>query len=78
MGHCNIKFVINEDGSLSDIKALTLADSRQAKALTELIKNSPKWEPAVYEGRTVKTACIIRYTIDGAGFTGFTSFMMKG
>jgi N-acetylmuramoyl-L-alanine amidase len=78
LGHCNIRFIINEDGSLSDITALTLADSRQAEALTELITNGPKWEPAVYEGKMVKTAYIIRYTIYGGGFTGFRSFMMKG
>ncbi len=45
-GTCVIKFIVNKDGSVSQVEATTMKDSQLAKTATEAISTGPKWIPA--------------------------------
>lgn len=48
-----IKFIVKPDGSLTDIKAETNIGYGMEREALRIIKNSPKWIPAVQYGRKV-------------------------
>ncbi len=50
---CLVKFTVQKDGSITDIEILTNTESELAKISVELLKNSPRWEPALENGRPV-------------------------
>jgi periplasmic protein TonB len=54
-GICIVQFIVDKDGSISEVKALTLQKSFLAKLTIAAIKNGPKWNPASQNGRTVKS-----------------------
>jgi len=41
-----IIFVVNTDGSVSDIEIVKINHSEMTEQLTSIIKNSPKWKPS--------------------------------
>ena len=47
-------FVIEKDGSLSDIKILGKTDSRIADELIRILKSAPKWNPGKQNGIIVR------------------------
>ena len=47
-------FVVEKDGSLSDIKVLGKVDSRKAEELIRILKNLPKWNPGKQNGIIVR------------------------
>ena len=47
-------FVVEKDGSLSDIKVLGKVDSRIAEELIRILKNLPKWNPGKQNGIIVR------------------------
>ncbi|MEO5563394.1 MAG: energy transducer TonB [Chitinophagaceae bacterium] len=47
-------FVVNTDGSLSDIKPLTKFGYGMEEEVIRMLKASPRWEPAIQYGRKVK------------------------
>lgn len=49
-----MQFIVNTDGSLSDIKALTAYGYGMEKEMERVLKRSPKWIPAHQFGRKVK------------------------
>ena len=49
-----VRFVVEQDGSLSDIKALNDPGYGIAEKITEVLKRSPKWTPARQNGRKVR------------------------
>ena len=53
-GVCRLKFVVNEDGSITDIKAVTMQDSELAKQSINAILKGPKWIPARFHGKYLK------------------------
>lgn len=53
-GTCEIQFIVNKDGSIINVEALTLKNSLLAKILVKAIKDGPKWVPAFQHGRAVK------------------------
>lgn len=53
MGITRISFIVNVDGTLSDIRAVE-GDPILAKESVRVIKASGNWEPAVYKGEKVK------------------------
>lgn len=53
-GTCEMQFIVDKDGSLSNAEPLTLKDSHLAKILTKALKNGPKWIPASINGTPVK------------------------
>ena len=48
-----VQFIVHTDGSLSDITGTNYQGSKTAQHCIDLIKNSPKWVPAVQNGRAV-------------------------
>ena len=48
-------FVIEKDGSLSDVKILRGVDTVKAAALIQILKTLPKWNPGKQNGKTVRT-----------------------
>ena len=49
-----IQFVVDMDGSISDIKALTNHGYGLEQEAIRVIKKATKWEPAFQNGRHVK------------------------
>lgn len=47
-------FIIEKNGSLSDIKILNAPNPRIAEKLIEIMKNSPLWNPGKISGKTVR------------------------
>jgi hypothetical protein len=48
-----IQFIVNEDGTIRDVTALNYEGTAVAQHCINLIKNGPKWNPAVQNGRAV-------------------------
>jgi protein TonB len=53
-GKCILRFVINEDGSIGFVLALTMRDSELARVSIDAISKGPRWIPAMKNGRYVK------------------------
>lgn len=49
-----VQFVVDVDGSISDVKALTDFGYGIEQAAIKTIKKGPKWNPAIQNGRAVK------------------------
>jgi protein TonB len=47
-------FVVEKDGSLSDIKILRGVDLPKAKELIRILKDLPKWNPGKQNGKIVR------------------------
>lgn len=52
-GECQLQFIVHNDGTVVDVQALTMQDSRLARILIDFIKKGPNWIPAVQNGRPV-------------------------
>ncbi|MGZ8557672.1 MAG: energy transducer TonB [Chitinophagaceae bacterium] len=48
-----IQFVVSKDGSISNIKPLTKHGYGMETEVMRIIRKSPKWVPAIQNGRTV-------------------------
>ncbi len=53
-GTCEVQFIVNTDGSIINVEALTLTDSYLAEIFVSAVKGSPKWVPAYQSGKPVK------------------------
>jgi protein TonB len=49
-----LEFIINKDGSISDLKALD-GDPILQEAALKIMQESPKWKPAIQNGRLVRS-----------------------
>jgi periplasmic protein TonB len=54
-GTCEVQFIVDKDGSVINVEALTLTDSYLANVFVRAIKESPKWVPAYQFGKPVKS-----------------------
>jgi TonB-dependent SusC/RagA subfamily outer membrane receptor len=59
----NLQFIINADGTLSDVKALNDPGYGVASKLIEMLQYSPKWTPAKQNGRVVRSVHIQPITL---------------
>ena len=50
-----ISFVVDVDGSISDITTDNYANSKTARACMDLISKGPKWKPGMQNGRPVRS-----------------------
>lgn len=46
-----IRFIVLSDGSLADIQAVNYKNSKIANHCIEIIKKSPRWQPAIKDGK---------------------------
>lgn len=53
-GTCRVRFIVDKEGNVTDVEAITLQGSRLAEIMVKIIKKSPKWKPASQYGRFVK------------------------
>ena len=49
-----VQFVVNKEGDVTDIKPLTRFGFGMEEEVIRLLKNSPKWIPAIQFGRNVR------------------------
>jgi len=49
-----IQFVVDKEGKISDIKALTAHGYGMEAEVIRLLRKAPRWNPAIQEGRPVK------------------------
>lgn len=54
IGTCEVQFIVDKDGSVTNVEALTLKNSYLAKVFIKAVKEGPKWVPAYQFGKTVK------------------------
>jgi periplasmic protein TonB len=54
VGTCEVQFIVDKDGTITNVEALTLKKSLLAKLLIDAVKNGPKWKPALQNGKAVK------------------------
>lgn len=55
----NVYFLVNEDGSVSDVYVRNNINSTLSNSAINMIKNMPSWIPAEYKGKKVKERCYI-------------------
>ena len=62
-----VKFVVDVEGHVSDIIALTKHGFGMEEEAVRVIRKSAKWEPAVFEGRMVKAyrRQMITFVVEG-------------
>lgn len=53
-------FVVEKEGSLSDVKIYGKMDSRQSEELIRILKNSPKWNPGKQNGNIVRVFYLLQ------------------
>jgi len=58
-----VEFVVEKDGSLSNVKARNKCNS-DLTHFTELFSKSPKWTPGQYKGKIVRSRYRLPITID--------------
>lgn len=49
-----VQFVVDKDGKISDVRALTKHGYGMENEVVRVIKKGPKWEPAIQNGRIVR------------------------
>lgn len=52
-GTCVVRFIVNTDGTVSDVQATTMKGTQLAAISINAIKDGPKWIPASQNGHTV-------------------------
>lgn len=61
-GKVFVQFVIEKDGSITDVKAVKGIGAGCDEEAVRVIKNSPKWNPGKQRGRAVKVRMILPIT----------------
>ncbi|NVO83392.1 energy transducer TonB [Hymenobacter terrestris] len=58
-GKVMMEFIIEKDGSLTDIKPIKRLGSGLDEEAIRLLKAAPKWEPALYKGQPIKQKMVL-------------------
>ncbi|MCB2376121.1 TonB family protein [Hymenobacter sp. BT635] len=58
-GKVLVEFMIQKDGSLTDVKLVKRLGAGCDEEALRLIKAAPKWEPAMYQGKPVKQKMVL-------------------
>lgn len=66
-GTVSVSFIVEKDGSLSDIKYAKDLGYGTGEAAVELLKKSPKWSPAIQNGKVVRLAYALPIRLDLVG-----------
>lgn len=53
-GTCEVQFIVDKEGNVSNVEALTMKGTVLAQIAVNAIKKGPKWIPAIQNGRQVK------------------------
>jgi protein TonB len=52
-GTCRLRFIVNVDGTVSDINILSMKGTKLAKVSVDAIAKGPRWVPAIQNGHKV-------------------------
>ncbi len=63
-GVFKVKFVVEIDGSLSNFEIITSLNNEVDNKILEILKNYPKWNSGIYNGREVKQYYTLPITLD--------------
>ncbi len=63
-GRVTMSFVVEKDGSLTDIKVLRDLGFGTGEEAIRLLKSSPRWKPGVQNGRPVRVAYTLPITLN--------------
>lgn len=55
-GRVLLSFIVNKDGSISDIEIVQSVNDELDKEAIRVVKTMPKWEPGMQDGETVRVA----------------------
>lgn len=61
-GKVFVQFVVNTDGSLTDVKAIKGIGAGCDEAAVEVVKKAPKWKPGKQRGRAVRVRMVLPIT----------------
>lgn len=61
-GRVTISFVVEKDGSVSQVKALSSPDQSLSDEAIRVVQSSPKWTPGEQRGKKVRVAVVIPVT----------------
>lgn len=64
VGTMAVSFIVEKDGTLSNIQHAKDLGYGTVEALAELMKRSPKWSPAIHKGKVVRTAFYLPVKLD--------------
>lgn len=53
-GRAVVQFVVEPDGSLTDVKAVRSSSAAMGEEAVRVLKNSPKWKPGKVNGKPVR------------------------
>ncbi|MBK8087141.1 MAG: energy transducer TonB [Chitinophagaceae bacterium] len=53
-GTCEVQFIVDKEGNVSNVEALSMKGSVLARIACDAIRKGPKWIPAIQNGRQVK------------------------
>ncbi len=53
-GTCEVLFIVDKEGNVSNVEALSMKGSKLAEIAVNVFKRGPKWIPAIQNGRQVK------------------------
>ncbi|HEX4959078.1 MAG TPA: energy transducer TonB [Lacibacter sp.] len=53
-GTCEVQFIVDKEGNVSNVEALSMKGTKLAEVAVNAIKKGPKWIPAIQNGRQVK------------------------
>jgi protein TonB len=57
-----LKFVVDRDGSLTDIEVLQSGNDNFARHADHVLRHSPRWQPAIRDGMAVRMSFILPIT----------------
>jgi protein TonB len=52
-GTCRVMFIVDKEGNVSNVKAITMRGTKLAEVAVLAIKRGPRWIPAMQNGRPV-------------------------
>ena len=53
-GTCIVKFIVDSEGNVTGVEATTMRGTKLAEIAVHVIRNGPKWKPAMQYGRPVR------------------------
>jgi TonB family protein len=53
-GRVVVSFIVEKDGSLTDVKVIKSVDPAFDKEAIRVVKSMPKWEPGMYRGKPAR------------------------
>ena len=53
-GTCEVQFIVDREGNVSNVDALSMKGTKLAEVAVNAIKRGPKWIPAIQNGQPVK------------------------